>query len=33
MRKNHILGWVVFLAIIIGLNVASEVYGWGYRFY
>ncbi len=33
MSKDRVLGWVVFLAIIIGLNVASEVFGWGYRFY
>jgi len=33
MRKDRVLGWVVFIAIIIGLNVASEVLGWGYRFY
>lgn len=33
MKNNKWLGWVVFIAIIIGLNVASEVFGWGYRFY
>ena len=31
--KNKWLGWVVFIGIIILLNVLSEVFGWGWRFY
>jgi hypothetical protein len=33
MKNNKWLGWVVFIGIIILLNVASHVFGWGWRFY
>jgi exosortase/archaeosortase len=32
MNKN-VAGWVVFIGVIIGLNVLSHVFGWGFRFY
>lgn len=27
------LGWVLFFALLIGLNVASYVFHWGYTFW
>ena len=26
-------GWIIFVLVIVGLNVASHYFGWGYSFF
>lgn len=33
MNQRRILGWVFFIAVIVGLNVAAKHFGWGLTFF